>query len=152
MKFPLLALCLLLAACSDSTGMGNDLAAMAQEPVVEPMRPGIRPVRIGEAGPGFKACAYTGRVVNIAADGETSLPVRAAPFVEADEVLRLPEGALLYSCGRSLDQRWQAVVVPPAEAPTTDCGVTVAVASARDYAGPCKSGWAASAFVQLVAG
>ena len=147
----LLPLCLLLlAACSQSTGFGNEIVAAAQ-PVAEPMRPGIRPVRIGEGGPSFAACAYTARVVNASGGGEASLAVRAAPFVEADEVRRLSDGTKLFACTRSIDQRWQGVVVPPAEAPDSDCGVTSPVGSARDYAGPCTSGWVASAFVRLTA-
>ncbi|MEN2785954.1 hypothetical protein ACFOKI_09890 [Sphingomonas qilianensis] len=147
MKHLLPALSLLLAACSNSTGMGNDFATTVQQ--AEPMRPGVRAVRIGEGGPGFQACAYTARVVNF---GKPDLPLRQAPFQEADEVLRLPHDARLFACTRSIDQRWQGVVVPPADAPDTDCGVTAPVASPRDYTGPCKSGWVASAFVRLVAG
>lgn len=147
--FPML--CLLVVGCSNSTGMGNDLAVTAEEATPQPMRPGVRPVRIGEGGPGFKACAYTARVVNITIDGAPTLPVRAAPFAEADELFRLPEGAAMFACTRSIDQRWQGVVVPPADAPDTDCGVSAPVTSVRDYAGPCRSGWVASAFVRLTA-
>ncbi len=93
-----------------------------------------------------------GQVVNISPSGETYLPVRAAPFAEADEVARLSQGAQIYLCTRSIDQRWQGVVVPPADAPGTDCGVSSPVASSRAYAGPCKSGWISSAFVRLTAG
>ena len=150
MKLLLPMLCLLVFGCSNSKGMGNDVAATA-EAMPQPMQPGVRPVRIGEGGPGFKACAYTARVVDLAIDGAPFLPVRAAPFIEADELFRLPEGAPMYACTRSIDQRWQGVVVPPAEAPDTDCGVSAAVTSVRDYAGPCRSGWVASAFVRLTA-
>jgi predicted small secreted protein len=152
MKVLLPALCLLLAACSNDRGMGNDAAARGQEQQSEPMRPGLRAVRIGEGGPGFQACAYTARVANVGSREMPYLPVRQAPFQEADEVLRLPNDARLFACTRSIDQRWQGVVIPPADAPQTDCGVTAPVATARDYAGPCQSGWVASAFVRLTAG
>lgn len=152
MKLLLPALFLLLAACSNDKGMGNDSAARSQEQEAEPMRPGMRAVRIGEGGPGFQACAYTARVVNVGGTEMPYLPVRQAPFQEADEVLRLPNAARLFACGRSIDQRWQSVVIPPADARETDCGVTAPVATVRDYAGPCKSGWVASAFVRLTAG
>ena len=151
MKLLLPALCLLLAACSNDQGMGNDLAATAAQQGGEPMRPGVRPVRIGEGGPGFQACAYTARVVNVGSTEQPTLPVRQAPFQEADAVLQLPNDARLFACSRSIDQRWQGVVVPPADAPDTDCGVRAPVASARDYDGPCQSGWVASAFVRLTA-
>ncbi|MEG3087887.1 hypothetical protein [Sphingomonas sp. PB4P5] len=151
MKFLLPALCLLLVACSSDKGMGNDVAATATEQPAEPMRPGVRAVRIGEGGPGFQACAYTARVVNVGSAEQPYLSVRQAPFQEAAEVLRLPDETRLFACSRSIDQRWQSVVIPPAAAPDTDCGVTTPVASARDYDGPCQSGWVASAFVRLTA-
>jgi predicted small secreted protein len=151
MKLLLPALCLLLAACSNDKGMGNDVAATAEEQTTEPMRPGVRAVRIGEGGPGFRACAYTARVVNVGSAETPYLPVRQAPFQDADEVLRLSNDARLFACTRSIDQRWQGVVIPPADAPDTECGVTAPVATVRDYAGPCRSGWVASAFVRLTA-
>ena len=146
------ALCLLLLACSNGSGVGNSDALYNADEVTIPLSPGTQPVRIGEGGPSFAACASTGQVVNISPSGETYLPVRAAPFAEANEVTRLAQGAQIYLCTRSIDQRWQGVVVPPADAPTTDCGVSTPVASPRAYAGPCKAGWISSAFVRLTAG
>ena len=148
MKLLLPALCLLLVSCSDSKGMGNDAPVNDK---YEPMTPGTRPVRIGEGGPGFNACQYVGRVANISATGETYLPLRAAPFLEADELMRLPNDTRLFVCTRSIDQRWQGVVVPPADTPDADCGVTAPVATARNYTGWCRSGWVSSAFVRLIA-
>jgi hypothetical protein len=150
MKILIPLACLLLAACSQSVGMGNDDEALLNTNG-EPMVAGTRAVQIGEGGPGFAACATVARVVNISATGETYLPLRAAPFLEAGEVLRLPNDARLLVCTRSIDQRWQGVVVPPANAPETDCGVGTPVASPRAYGGPCISGWVASAFVRAVA-
>ena len=150
MRLPVFALFLLLVACAPRASVGNeddDLSNVTSEP----MKPGTRPVQIGEGGPAFAACATVGRVVNISATGETYLPVRAAPFLEADEVSRLPNDTRLLVCTRSIDQRWQGVVVPPADAPGTDCGVSAPVASRRPYSGPCISGWVASAFVLAVA-
>jgi len=89
--------------------------------------------------------------VNLPSD-EAYLPVRAAPFAEADELMRLDAGAQLRVCTRSIDQRWMGVVVAPKEAPDTDCGVAAPVASPRAYTGPCKSGWVSSAFIRLIAG
>lgn len=145
-------LCLLLLACSRGGGIGNDDALFNAGEAVSPLSPGTRPVRIGEGGPAFAGCASTGRVVNVSPEGVTYLPVRAAPFLEADEVARLGEGAKLFVCTRSIDQRWQGVVVPPADTPDADCGVAAPVAAPRGYAGPCTSGWVSSAFVRLVAG
>ncbi|MGY4397362.1 hypothetical protein ACVWZA_002556 [Sphingomonas sp. UYAg733] len=145
-----LTLCLSPIACSDSRGVGNNTGLFGTDNGAA-MSPGIRAVRIGEGGPAFNACANIGRVVNLSASGETDLAVRAAPFVEADEVTRLTNDRRIYVCTRSIDQRWQGVVVPPADAPDADCGVLAPVGSPRNYAGPCTSGWVSSAFVRLTA-
>ena len=146
MKRTVLALVLLLAACSRETGTGND--AILYQSNSATLSPGVQPVRVGEGGSASRACAGTGQVFNLSPAGEAYLPVRAAPFAEADEVLRLNEGAPLFLCTRSIDQRWQGVVVPPADAPNSDCGATAALAGPQDYRGPCKSGWVATAFVR----
>uniref|UniRef100_UPI0035CC00AD hypothetical protein n=1 Tax=uncultured Sphingomonas sp. TaxID=158754 RepID=UPI0035CC00AD len=135
-----------LAGCSREGVAGND--AELYQSNAATLTPGVQPVRVGEGGPAFRACASVGQVVNVSPSGEAYLSVRAAPFVEADEVVRLADGAKLYLCTRSLDQRWQGVVVPPAGAPTDDCGVATSFAGPRPYAGPCKSGWVLSGFVR----
>ncbi len=151
MKLLVLALCLPLIACSQSRGVGNDTGLFGSDNSTA-MTPGARAVQIGEGGPTFNACATVGRVVNLSPGGETYLPVRAAPFVEADELVQLSNDARIYVCTRSIDQRWQGVVVPPSDAPDTDCGVLAPVESPRNYTGPCKSGWVSSAFVRLTSG
>lgn len=146
MKRISLALGLLLTACSPTTAPDN--AADLYQADTATLTPGVQVVRVGEGGPAYPACTGTGTVVNLSPAGETYLALRAAPFAEADEVARLGEGAKLFLCTRSLDQRWQGVVVPPADAPANDCGVTTALAGARPYAGPCKSGWVLTGFVR----
>lgn len=143
-----LALLLLLAAAGCSRqGVGDNDAALYQANTAA-LTPGVQPVRVGEGGPSFRACASVGEVVNLSPAGEAYLTVHAAPFAEADEVTRLNDGAHVFLCSRSLDQRWQGVVVPPADTPAADCGVTASFASPRAYAGPCKSGWVLSGFVR----
>lgn len=151
-RVPALAMFLVAAAISGCSreGPSSDDAALYQSNTAT-LKPGLQPVRVGEGGPAFPACASVGQVVNLSPAGESALSVRAAPFAEADEVTRLADGAKLYLCTRSLDQRWQGVVVPPADAPASDCGVTASFASARPYAGPCKSGWVLSGFVRQAA-
>jgi hypothetical protein len=143
-------LCLLLAGCA-----GRDSAANETTPDNEAsaaLTPGAEAVMIGESGPGIAACVARGRVVNLSPTGQPFLPVRAAPFAEAREVTRLSNGARLFVCTRSLDQRWRGVVLPPADHPDADCGVTQPVASAQPYDGPCQSGLVANAFLELSAG
>lgn len=144
------ALCLLLSACSGGGGFGND-AGLYDTNTTAPA-PGVQPVQIGEGGSGFQACAGLGEVVNLSPSGEAYLPLRTAPFAEAGEVARLGAGTRIFRCTRSLDQRWQGIVVPPADAPTTDCGVGAPIAAPRPYAGPCKSGWALTGFIRPIAG
>eukprot|EP01037_Dinobryon_pediforme_P028167 gene28167-31330_t len=136
-----------LAGCSREAAPDDD-AALYQSNAAT-LTPGVQPVRVGEGGPAFRACASVGQVVNLSPAGERYLAVRTAPFAEADEVVRLGDGAKMYLCSRSLDQRWQGVVVPPADAPTSDCGVTTSLAGPRAYAGPCKSGWVLSGFYRV---
>lgn len=145
-------LVLLLAACSQKTDPNPDPVAIATETASEPLSPGARAVRIGENGAQFAACGTAGEVVNLSPGGERTLPVRAAPFDDAEQTAALGNGARLYVCTRSIDQGWLGVVSPPAATPSADCGVTAPVAGVRDYAGPCAAGWVASAFVRLRAG
>ena len=150
MKPASLALAFLLAACSRETNPGNN--AEFYQSNTATLTPGVQAVRVGEGGAAYPACTSTGVVVNVSPSGESYLPLRAAPFAEADEVARLSQGAPIFLCTRSLDQRWQGVVVPPDAAPGSDCGVTGPRAVAQAYAGPCRSGWVLSAFVKPSAG
>jgi len=109
-----------------------------------------RAVRVGELGPNFAACGGAGTTRHLKA-GE-SLPVRAAPFESAAEAGGIPSGARFYVCARSIDQKWLGVVYDDSGALDDSCGVSTPTTKRRDYDGPCRSGWVASAFVRLVAG
>ncbi len=154
MKHLALAAVLILAGCARQSPAGNDSTVAISDAALSP---GISPVRIGNTGAGFAACGTTGVVVNLSPGGVSYLPLRAAPFAEAQEIARLGNGAPLYLCSRSIDQKWQGVVVPPdtgpdaapAATPDTDCGVSAPVAAPTAYAGPCRSGWVASDFVRI---
>jgi hypothetical protein len=157
----LLPLLLPLAACSKSNDVYEELpnsslagAPRAEVPETRMDAPVARPVTIGEDGPRMDACGGLGRVTR---SGTGGLAVLAAPFADAQERGRLVEGQRAYVCTRSLDQKWLGVVVLPApaadEAPTpADCGVLSPVERKQPYAGPCASGWVASAYVQLIGG
>lgn len=123
-----------------STDAGNSSAVLT---------PGTRAVTIGEGGPGLAACGTRARIVNLSPSEQPYLPVRAAPFADAKEVGQLHNGAQVFVCTRSIDQAWRGVVIPPADHPEADCGVTSAVASSHAYDGPCQSGWISSAFLEL---
>ncbi len=146
MKYIALAVALLLLGCGRQAPAGTDATAAATNQILSP---GISPVRIGDAGAGFAACGTRGMVVNLSRGGVAYLPLRAAPFAEAQEIARLGNGAALFLCTRSIDQKWQGVVVPPEAAPDTDCGVSAPVAAPTTYAGPCRAGWVANDFVQI---
>lgn len=160
----ILSLALILASCSDSRDVmdelpNSSLAGAAREDVPESRMdvPMMRAVTIGEDGPRLDACGALGLVTR---SGSGGLALLAAPFADAREVGRLAEGTRAHVCTRSIDQKWLGVVVVPAPdgsadkgtAPVVDCGVASPVDSKRAYAGPCASGWVASAYVRLIAG
>lgn len=108
------------------------------------------PVRIGEAGPAFRACQASGTPRSV--DPAATLPVRAAPFDSAAATARIGNGARFFVCSRSIDQRWMGVVFESGGTLSPGCGVSVPVPRRTAYAGPCASGWVSSAAVRLVAG
>lgn len=146
MRILLPAACLLIAGCDNNPIQFDNVATPIGNAAV--LSPGARPVRIGEGGPNFDACATRGVVT---AAGGDALPVRAAPFEEGDEVGRIAAGQRVHVCTRSIDQRWLGIVVAAASDSGVDCGVAVRVERPRPYEGPCLSGWISSGFVRLTA-
>lgn len=143
------ALLLLLAACGERAAPDGDRAApdltrTETAAVVE-----ATPVRIGEAGPAFQACQAAGTARNAAPS--TTLPVRAAPFESSAISGALPAGNRFFVCTRSIDQRWMGVVYEDGGTLSPGCGVSAPAPRRAAYAGPCKSGWVASAAVRLIA-
>lgn len=110
----------------------------------------VTPVRIGELGPAFAACNARGQPRAGAAEGP--IPVRAAPYEAARQGGQLPPGSDFFICSRSLDQGWLGVIYDRSGRATAACGVSAPSPVRRDYAGPCDSGWVASAQVRLVSG
>lgn len=156
-----IALVLLLAACSDSREVADELpnsslAGAARDTMSDSRMdmPVERAVTIGEDGPRMDACGAMGQVIRTGAAG---LTVRAAPFADAREKARMPEGARAYICTRSIDQKWLGVVVIAPlvggeQAPADTCGVASPVDRKQAYDGPCVSGWVSSAYIRLIAG
>lgn len=149
---PVVGLFLLLGSCTPRGEVGNDAVLYQSDNAGMALSPGGRPVRIGESGSASPACPVRGEVANLNASGMTALPLRAAPFEEADSPAALAAGRRLFLCTRSLDQRWQGVVIPPEDDPDADCGVTAEIAVPRDYAGPCLTGWVQGAYVRPLGG
>jgi hypothetical protein len=165
MRVALISL-LLLTACTDGGNVledlpNNSIAGAERDSMPEDQIEGalVRDVTIGEDGPRLDACGARGIVRRAGAQG---LALRAAPFSRARATESLAEGTRLHICTRSLDQRWLGVVVIPPpltpseggnvmEAAPTDCGVSEPVERKQPYDGPCRSGWVASSYVELIA-
>jgi hypothetical protein len=137
-----------LAACGQAVPVGNSTVAADEVPDI--VTPAAVPVRVGELGPNFEACAAAGTSRHLAA-AET-LPVRSAPFDNAPQTGAVAAGGRFFICTRSLDQKWFGIVYDPAGALATNCAVSDPVASPRPYAGPCASGWVSTPFVKMIAG
>lgn len=137
-----------LAACNpnveDQSGTGT---APLNRGDIEANDDLVQPIVIGESGPRFDACQATGLVRSVAGDGQ--LPVRAAPFTEAERRDSLTNGDRVFVCNRSHDQSWFGIVYSEDREITGACGVSSPVSRRSRYDGPCRSGWVSSAFIQL---
>ena len=150
---PLAALALLVAGCGETVPVdeamneGSQVADAGNRlaPVTEAV-----PVRVGEQGPSFDACAAAGTTRRVAAGD--SLAVRAAPFETAAETGRVPSDARFFVCSRSHDQKWFGIVWDESGTLAPGCGVSGPVTPRQAYQGPCRSGWVSSAFVKLISG
>lgn len=145
----LAAASLVVAACGDRSvpddRSGSPVVARPENVPVS----SARPVRIGEAGPAFRACQGSGTPRD--ADPASELPVRAAPFDTANVIGRVMSGARFFVCTRSIDQRWMGIVFEGRGTLSPACGVSAPVPRRAGYEGPCMSGWVSSAAVRLVA-
>lgn len=153
MRFALAPFLLALGLVGCGEPVRDDhFANRAEAPPVEaaPQVEHVVAVRVGELGPNFDACSAAGTTRHLKAGDP--LPVRAAPFGTAAETGRIAQGSRFFICTRSHDQKWFGVVYDADAGLTERCGVSSPVTTRRDYSGPCRSGWVASAFVRLVAG
>lgn len=150
--------CIALAACGERASFadGERAAPDLTRPTTIAAGAAV-PVRVGEAGPAFRACQATGTMRSRDAGG-APLVVREGPFDSAAPSGRIAAGTRFWVCTRSIDQRWLGIVyadapaaTPEGEAALPPCGVSVPVPRGN-YAGPCRSGWVTSAFVRLAAG
>ncbi|QWP74664.1 hypothetical protein J5226_13275 [Lysobacter sp. K5869] len=107
------------------------------------------PVEVGGSEE-WDACGSMGQVRGLKADGDGFLAVRAGPGADYPMLDKLGNGRSVYLCGSR--GRWTAVVYVDAGADASVCGVSSAIAKARVYRGPCKSGWVNTAWIEVVAG
>lgn len=141
-----------LAACGERVAAdGNDLAPDLER-TASPIPAPATPVRVGEAGQSFAACQGAGTTRNLDAAAGAALPVRAAPFDTAATTGRIAAETRFFVCTRSIDQRWLGIVYEDGGTLSPACGVSAPAPGRGNYAGPCRSGWVASASVRLVAG
>ncbi|HLL30847.1 MAG TPA: hypothetical protein VK403_07615 [Allosphingosinicella sp.] len=150
MRAPIFILCLALSGCGDPAAVPNRAAEQEEIPETAVVTPGSRPVRIGELGANFRACSAAGTTRNLKA-GE-ALPVRSAPFENADPSGSVASRASFFICTRSHDQKWFGIVYDEDGTLAERCGVSEPVTRRLDYEGPCRSGWVQSAFVKVIAG
>ena len=149
--FPIAAL-LLLTACGEAVKDDHFARDVKQEAAAPPAENVVAaaPVRIGELGANFDACATAGTTRR--SDPSGALSVKAAPFETAAGSGTVAPGARFFICTRSHDQRWLGIVYDQAGALAAECGVSAPVTGRRAYSGPCASGWVPSAGVKLIAG
>lgn len=147
-SFSVFAVATALAACNpnveEESGTGT---APLNRGEIEANDDLVQSVVIGESGPRFDACQATGIVRSVAGDGR--LPVRAAPFSEAEQRDSLTNGDSVFVCNRTHDQSWFGIVYSESRELTGVCGVSSPVSRRSRYEGPCSSGWVSSAFIQL---
>jgi hypothetical protein len=104
------------------------------------------PVMVG-GDADYDACGTLGVVTGLDPYGDNFLSLRAGPGGGGTEILRLDTGAEVIIC----DERgsWYGVVYPPSG---SDCGVSSPIVQRAAYRGPCKSGWVAKRYVEVIAG
>ena len=147
---------LLLAACDYQNDPGEprtyDMQSAEEAAVVDE-----RPVQIGFDGRRFAACASYGEVTSFNPRGEDTLTVRAAPAGSAAEVDQLAAGTGVAMCQKV--GGWIGIVYPPPPAAAEegeeieellDCGTGSPVPSARNYEGPCRTGWVREEYIRLM--
>src|SRR5262245_15323514 len=79
----------------------------------------VQPVRVGELGPSFDACAALGAT----RDRAVPVPVRAAPFDRGEAIDQLGRGAEFFICSRTVDQRRFGIVYDEGGRASPRCNV-----------------------------
>lgn len=129
--------------------MGAVLTVALLAPLAQARAPAAVPVRIG-GNEVLDACGSLGQVKGLKADGDGFLAVRSGPGAAYAMLDKLGNGREVYLCDGDRDGRWLAIVYPTS--PGMKCRVGSPIARKQVYRGPCKSGWVAAAWVEVMAG
>lgn len=98
------------------------------------------------------ACGSWAEVSGLNPKGDGFLAVRGGPGSDYRMRDRLREGDTFFVCDVSRDGEWMAIVYPRNGQAADVCGVSRAVPEAREYRGPCASGWVNAGWVRVLAG
>lgn len=119
------------------------LAAAAAKPDV--------PVIVGVEAE-LDACGSWAEVSGLNPKGDGFLAVRSGPGADYPMRDRLRAGDAFFVCYVSRDGKWMAIVYPRKGQASDACDVSGAVPKAREYRGPCASGWVNATWVRVLAG
>jgi hypothetical protein len=128
-----------MAACSEPAPPANN-AALAQSDLAPLIS---QPVRIGSEGITLPACPSVSRVK------EEGTNVYWAPDETRAIKAKLGGNARVALCEATDGDAWFGVVFPAPGLDMDMCRVNTAVASVREYQGPCRWGWIKGGTVRL---
>lgn len=113
-----------------------------------PTRP-ERPVMVGGMDD-LDACLTVSKVTGLNPRGDNFLSLRSQPSSKARELMRLRPEQQVWVC-EEVAGGWTGVLVAPGDG-SLDCGVGTPIARRQAYSGPCRSGWVAGKFLEVIAG
>ncbi len=128
-KLAPLTAALLLGGCG-APPLPADNGALGDGPAIA-----ARPVMIGTEGQSLAACASTTRIRDAGTDAYWS------PDDLRVVKARLAGSTRVAVCEAAVGDTWFGVVFAPPGGDLGDCQVGKPVRDAREYQGPCRSGW-----------
>jgi hypothetical protein len=93
-----------------------------------------------------------GATANLDPRGDNFLAVRAAPSTRARTVFRLGPRHPVYVCEEAAGGQWLGIVFTDMPRSRLDCRVGSPVPRPQAYRGPCRSGWVAARYINIIAG
>jgi hypothetical protein len=127
--------------------LAGSFIGLSGHPASAAKRPAM-PIVIGGA-PELDACSSTAQVVRLSSGKSGFLSVRTSPSTKSAELDRLRNGFLVFLCGYDKGD-FTAIIY--AKDKSMDCGVSTPIVPAKTYRGPCASGWAATKYLDVIAG